>query len=118
MSLTAAQLAILQHALGLDEHGMPRPGVSRNSYVADPDADLARLVALGLMDDRGAWSIADGMHAYVVTDAGRVAVREQSPRPPKVSRSRERYQRWLEVADCFDFGFGEWLRRGLDREVE
>lgn len=119
MELSRNLLQIMQHALGLDEHGRPihrTPGYSRNYFACDPDPDLESLVALGLMTDRGAREFAGGMHFYVVTDAGKAAVLRESPPPPRVSRSRQRYLKWLTVADYYpDWRFGDWIRAGADR---
>jgi hypothetical protein len=42
-----------------------------------------------------------------VTDAGKVAMLEQSPKPPKLTRSQQRYRRYLD-ADA-GASFREWL---------
>lgn len=110
--MTTTQLHVLQHSLGLDEHGRGRS--YRNAFVTDPDggdgAECTALCAMGLMHDHGARQIAGGMHCFSVTDAGRAAVVAESPPPPKVSRGRERYLAWLR-ADC-DMKFGDWLKAG------
>jgi hypothetical protein len=43
-----------------------------------------------------------------MTEEGKLYVRENSPTPPKVSRSAARYRRWLR-SDA-DMPFGDWLR--------
>ncbi|GAG53705.1 unnamed protein product, partial [marine sediment metagenome] len=53
---------------------------------------------------------------YHVTTEGRNYVLENSETPPKVSRAARRYLQWLEVGDCYDFGFGEWIKRGMYKE--
>jgi hypothetical protein len=45
---------------------------------------------------------------FVVTDAGKGAVRCESPKPPKLTRGQKRYHEWLRL-DC-GLTFGEWLR--------
>ncbi len=104
------RLEILQHALGVDEYGRGRE--YRDHFVTGPgsrDFDTCQaLVAEGLMVDCGAVAWCDGDHCFRVTDAGRRYVREHSPKPPKVTRSQRRYQRFLD-ADC-GLSFGEWLR--------
>lgn len=111
-------LHILQHSLGCDDHGQSENkradegdgcfGYYRNRYVSDPTPDLTALVTLGLMKDRGAYDIAGGMHCYSVTAAGVAAMKEHSPKPPKVSRSRARYLQFLHA----DLGctFAEYLK--------
>lgn len=120
------QLHVLQHSLGCDEfgqyrtHGRPHVdegdgcfGYYQNRFVTDPASDdgklCGELVALGLMKDHGAQSIAGGMHCYSVTREGVAAMKQHSPKPPKVSRSRARYLQFL-AADL-DCTFGEYLKR-------
>lgn len=111
--LTKEQLHILQHSLGVDEYG--RGDMYRNRYVCDPNAEMDALVALGMMMDRGGQPIAGGMHCYQVTDAGKIAMRRESPRPPKLTRSQLRYRAFLNA----DIGctFFEYLKLycGKDR---
>lgn len=49
-------------------------------------------------------------HYYRVTKEGLVAMRKESPKPPKVSKSRRRYLDFLHA----DLGcsFGEYLKNG------
>lgn len=112
MSITAAQLHILQHAQGLDEHG--RGSRYRNHFTTGPDSDdwkdCVALVDAGLMKSHGERAIAGGMTVFSVTEAGDQVVREQSPKPTKVSRSKDRYRQWL-WSRC-DMPFGEWLKTG------
>jgi hypothetical protein len=106
-------LHILQHSLGLDEHGRGRS--YRNHFVADaPGGDYAlcrELVEMGLMAQHGPSEIFGGNDSYcfVVIDRGREVVAEQSPPPPRLSRSKQRYRRWLDADSSLSFG--EWLRR-------
>jgi hypothetical protein len=67
------------------------------------------LVAMDLMWDNGPQSLAGGMHCFTVTEKGKNAMLFNSPNPPKVSRSRQRYLSWLR-SDC-GMTFGEWLRQ-------
>lgn len=55
--------------------------------------------------------ISGGDPIFVVTDAGKCAVVEQSPKPPKVSRGQAVYQEWLSFSDAYDMKFGEYLKR-------
>ncbi|HZU65457.1 MAG TPA: hypothetical protein VFF98_17345 [Novosphingobium sp.] len=106
----AGALPILQHALGLDEHG--RGEAYRSHFVVGPgceDYDIClAATAAGLMRHRTCDWIVDG-HIFHVTDDGRAYVAEHSPPPPKRTASQLRYQRYLD-ADC-SLTFGEWLRR-------
>ena len=101
--LNAEELHILQHSLGLDRFG--RGQSYRNRFVTDPanpdGQKIQRLISLGYMADRGAQTLAGGMHCYMVTTAGVEAVALQSPKPPKLTASQRRWQRYRE-ADFFE----------------
>lgn len=116
--LTPSQLHILQHSLGLDEHGQGRQ--YRNHYVIGPEcagfAELRELVALDMMKEYGPRDLAGGMHTFTVTPAGIDAVAFQSPLPPKVSRSQQRYRDYLHSESSWSFG--EWLKYGGWRRRE
>ncbi len=100
-------LQILQHALGVDEYGQGKQ--YRNHFCAGGDDEDAcrELVAMGLM--------ATFERSYLpyynctVTETGKQAVVDHSPKPPKLTRGQIRYRRFLSA----DTGerFGEWLRR-------
>lgn len=105
----ATDLAILQHALGVDRYG--RGEQFRSHFVAGPghsDYDTCRwLVERGLMWRRDrSWVV--GGTIFFVTDAGRAFVAKHSPAPPKLTRSQQRYQRYLDA----DLGisFGDFMR--------
>lgn len=98
LALSAAQLHILQRALGLDRYGQGRS--YRAHFVTGPRTDdwprLRALVDLGMVvESRVSWCGGDSV--FEVTDAGRRAVREQSPDPPKLTRSQRKYRRWLSL---------------------
>jgi len=108
--MTKEQLHILQHSLGVDAYG--RGEQYRNHYVAEPFADMDELVSAGLMRDCGEGKpgfIGSGMHTYQVTEAGKLAMRENSPPPPRLTRAQRRYREFLS-ADC-GMTFGEWLKQ-------
>ena len=124
MTLTPEQLHILQHALGCDKHGRSTSRYPsgdepyfRNRYVCDPSPLMEGLVAAGLLKDHGSQGDLSGdMHCYTVTPAGIHAMRHQSPPPPRLTRSQQRYQDWQNE----DGGerFTEWLVRvERDRKV-
>ena len=106
-------LPILQHALGRDQYGKCPAHVSRNHYCAGSDdiAACREAVANGLMREHPASEISGGDPIFTVTDAGRSWMLANSPAPPKVSRGKARYLRWLSGAADF-MTFGEWLRGG------
>lgn len=106
--LTTAQLHILQHTLGLDEYG--RGNSRRNHFVADDDNHCQDLVELGLMALAPMpRELTGGCLCYSVTPLGVQTVQDQSPEPPKLSRSKQRYQEFLDA----DTGvrFGDWTRK-------
>lgn len=104
------RLSILQHALGVDQYG--RGEQYREHFVAGPGHSDYRtcmaMAAEGLMQRHVRHGLDGGSDLFVVTDAGRRFVRENSPRPPKLTRSQRRYEAWLR-ADC-GMTFREWLR--------
>ena len=106
-------LPILQHALGRDKYGKCGRDVSRNHYVTGEGSDditaCREAVAKGLMREHPASEISGGDPIFTVTDAGRSWMLANSPAPPKVSRGKARYLRWLSGAADF-MTFGEWLK--------
>jgi hypothetical protein len=112
--LTKSQLHILQHTLGLNQYGKDPQGGAvghRNHFVAGEGHSeypiIADLVLAGYMVKRSPCAVTD--HWFSVTDAGRAAVQNESPKPPKLSRSKQRYKRYLEFGDGFD-SFIEFCR--------
>lgn len=104
------RLHILQHSLGLDRFGQ---GDSyRNHFVTSADTtDYSTCVALladGLMAVHRPSEISGGGWIFSVTPEGRAFVREQSPKPPALTRSQQRYINWLR--DDTDMKFGQWLK--------
>ena len=103
-------LHILQHSLGVDQYG--RGNQYRNYFVTGEGSTdfplCSELVAMGLMQDRGTQSMCGGDHVFHVTEAGKAAVREFSPAPPKLNRAQRRYQAFLR-ADC-GMTFGQYLK--------
>ncbi len=108
--LPSHQLQILQHSLGCDQYG--RGEMYRNQFATDPNCadgvDCEALVALGLMESAGPIDIWSGLTLYRVTPAGKSAMLEQSPSPPKRSRSQQNYIDFLN-ADC-GLTFIEYLK--------
>jgi hypothetical protein len=106
-------LHILQHSLGVDKHGQGRQ--YRNHFVTGEGSidypDCQALVRAGLMVRQKGGRLTGGDDAFFVTDEGRRYVAENSPQPPKLTKSQQRYRDWLKVADCTNETFIEFCRR-------
>lgn len=104
------KLEVLQHALGVDEYGEGRQ--YRSYYVAGPGHHswdvCCKLTAMGLMQRHKASAISGGDPVFIVTPKGVDYVALNSPKKPKLTRSQQRYQDFLD-ADC-GYSFREWLR--------
>lgn len=107
MALTAEQLHVLQHSLGLDEYG--QGAMYRNHFCAGgADEDICRsLVGLGYMETFTRSYLP--YYNCTVTEAGKEAVRRESPKPPKLTRGQRRYREFLS-ADTGET-FLEWLAK-------
>lgn len=108
--MTPEQIQILQHSLGADEYG--RGTRWRNHFCTGEGSDdhphCMALVEQGFMTRRAAVKLYGGDDLFHVTDAGITAMMIASPAPPKLSRSKQRYQRFLDL-DC-SMSFGEFLK--------
>ena len=107
-ALTEGQLGILQHALGLDQHGQGR--AYRNHFCAggDDESICRSLVEMGYMQQHSTTEVFLYFNCSV-TETGKAAVRRESPKPPKLSRSQRRYREFL--GEDSGLRFGEWLKR-------
>jgi hypothetical protein len=107
--MSPQQLQILQHALGVDEHG--QGSMYRNHYCAggDDEADCRELVRLGFMKEHQRTDVFPYYNCSV-TDAGKQAVRDLSPVPPKLTRSQKRYRMFLNWADAGGGSFKDFLQ--------
>lgn len=109
--MTPRQLEILQHSLGVDEYGRTPRGFTpytRNHFCAG-DADEATcrsLIVLGYMVQHRTTEVFPDFNCSV-TDAGKKAMRGESPAPPKPTRSQKRYQDYLSADSSMNFG--EWM---------
>ena len=116
--MTPEQLHVLQHALGCDQYGrndkpnvrIPNPPYYRNHFCAGgKDEDTCKeLVTLGYMiqHDTTTWL---PYFNCSVTEEGIKAMREASPTPPKLSRSKKRYLEFLEADGCLGETFRDYL---------
>lgn len=103
--MDAKQLHILQHSLGLDEFG--RGTMYRSHFVTgEGSVDhpiCMQLVALGFMSRRANVQMFGGSDIFHVNDEGKKAAVSNSPAPPKLSRSQQRYQDWLTYDGSMSF---------------
>ena len=104
--MTQQHLEILQHALGVDQYG--RGQQYRNRFCAgERDEPACReLIALGYMQQHRTTELFPYFNCSV-TETGQLAMLAASPAPPKLTRSQQRYRRFL-AADS-DMSFKEWL---------
>ena len=111
MSLPPKHLHILQHSLGRDEYGESKSKINegedyRNHFCTGPgskDFDACKaLVADGLMIERSPSQISGGDSIFIVTTKGKEYIALHSPKRPKLTRSKQRYLRFLEYGDGFD----------------
>lgn len=97
-ALADGQLHILQHSLGVDRFGQGKQ--YRNHFVTGEGSldhpDCMALVGMGYMTRRQGSALTGEMDVFFVTDAGKAAVAEQSP---KLTPAQKRYRAWLD-ADC------------------
>lgn len=102
-------LSVLQHALGVDQYG--RGTQYRRHFVTGPGSDdyatCCALVEAGHMTRRDGSPLTGGDDLFLVTHEGRRWMAENSPAPPKLTRSQARYQRYLDADN--DLSFREWL---------
>lgn len=78
MALTAIELDLMRHALGLNRGKVS----TRNSFAAEPNSDDDKtwrgLAAVGLARSRGTINSAPNvLNIWVVTEAGKAAVMEE-----------------------------------------
>lgn len=104
--MTARQLEILQHALGVDKYGQGEQYRNHFCAGADDEGTCRELVAMGYMETFTSPHLP--YYNCVVTDAGKRAMAEESPKPPILTRSQRRYREFLK-ADT-GYSFMEWLR--------
>lgn len=104
-------LHILQHSLGVDQFG--QGGQYRNYFVTGEGSvdhpTCMEAVGLGLMEIRRAkYGLYGGDDVFAVTAAGKHWMAENSPAPPKLTRSQKRYRAYLDSDS--GLSFGDWVR--------
>lgn len=103
-------LHILQHSLGVDQYG--RGEKFRNHFcTGEGSADYAvcmDLVERGLMTRRNGSYLTGGDYLFMVTDAGRKFVANNSRSPPKTTRAQRRYSAYL--GSDTSLSFIGWMR--------
>lgn len=108
--MTETELKILRHSLGTDWEGNVR--WDRNYF--DPGGEDLKicesLLAQGYMCKAKTKTAFIGNNLFYVTEAGKQYVREHEPQKKVLTRSQERYRKFLNADSCLDFG--EWLKRG------
>lgn len=107
MDLSAEQLRVLRHMLGIDRPDVAKPVPYRDYYCANSgDSDLVELARLGavrLYDTRG------GYEWYTCTDEGRAAA-IASHKTIRYTPAKMRYSRYLDMKDCYpDLTFHRFL---------
>lgn len=104
--MKTALLQILQHTIGANQYGEIPTGYERNHFVTGEQSKdwdkIQELIALGLMKCHGRPELAGGNYCFSCTPQGINTVIKESPAPPKVSRARRRYLRYLEIGDLFE----------------
>jgi hypothetical protein len=104
--MTPEQLHILQHALGVDEYGL---GEQYRNYYVGGDEECRPLVDMGYMIECKPRSISGGDVWFIVTKEGKKAVKDESPKPTKLTRSQMRYREYLDADGCLGDTFREYL---------
>ncbi len=115
--MTLRQLEIVQHSLGVDEHGRTPKGYTpftRNYFCAGgDDVTVCReLVELGYAESFERQYLP--YFNITITRAGIDAMKSESPKPPVLTRPQQNYREFLE-ADT-GYSFREWLSRPREGE--
>ena len=110
---------LLHHSLGISRPDVCKP--YRNYFSAsEGHSDIEGLRVLcgaGLMKEIPAPSFAgEDCIQFVVTDKGKEAALKTQPRPPKLTRSQARYQRFLDLGDMLDMSFIDYCRWDAEPE--
>jgi hypothetical protein len=105
--MTAEQLRILRHMLGIDDPYMSKPKPYRDYYCANPgNQELHELMRLGMVR---LYSTRDSYEWFCCTDAGRAAAMA-SQRAIRKTKAQRIYAKFLDVSDCWpDLTFKKFL---------
>lgn len=107
--MTPRQLEIMQHCWGADQYGRRQQFSARNHFCAGPmdEDDCRALIDMGYMREHKRTEWLPYLNCSC-TDAGVLAMNRESPAPPKLTRSQQRYLRFLSA----DLGisFREYLK--------
>lgn len=99
------ELQIIRHSLGLDDCGSGR--AYRNHFCTGPESDdfktCEALVAEEMMSRRGPSDLSGGDFTYHVTKKGRDFEEANRPLVKKLTRSQERYRRFLNADTGWSF---------------
>ena len=111
--MEAELLHVLQHSLGVDKFG--RGTQYRNRFVTGEDSVdhpfCMKAVERNLMTRHAGSALTGGMDLFCVTDEGRRFVAEQSPKPDRKQRAKDRYSRFLDLSDVIpDLTFRRFLK--------
>lgn len=104
--MTPPQLQILQHALGVDQYGR---GKQYRDHFAAGGEDVhtcTELISLGYIRQVATTAVFQDFNCRV-TEEGKAAMLRESPKPPKLTRSQQRYRKFLDE-DCGE-SFRTWL---------
>lgn len=114
MSLTQLERENLMHCLGYNY----TPRMQRNQFLAtdgSPDWHACDgLVRRGLMVNRGKVNLGVAETLFMATPDGEALVK-----PRTLTKAQQRYQRWLDVADCYpDWKFIDFCKADTKRKEE
>ena len=111
MNLAEEQLYTLRHMLGINTPNDRAPKPYRNYAAVPPgDAEFAELVHQGAVEKCRDADPDNGFdYDYLrCTEAGKIAAM-QSHRKIRNTKARRRYVKYLEVSDCYELTFKEFL---------
>lgn len=111
--MTPRQLEIMQHCWGADVYGRRQRFSSCNYFCAGvkDEGDCRALIAMGYMQGHRRTDSFPYLNCSC-TDVGVLAMNRESPAPPRLTRSQQRYRRFLD-ADS-EMSFRDWIRYEAD----
>jgi hypothetical protein len=108
-------LSVIQHSLGVDKFG--QGDQYRDHFVTGEGSTdwpiCMEATGLGFMKRHASPAHFGGNDFFIVTDAGRVWMAENSPPAPKLTRGQRRYREWLNISDVYDISFIDYCRRKI-----